>query len=89
MHSFTINSSTKYGIVKSVMKNTVTTSRIMELEEHMVCTREKRNESKILIGNSQRKKSTGRRKSMRENNVILDLEKNGGCSCYLEKAVSF
>lgn len=42
--------------------------------EHVVCTREKRNESKILIGRSQRKKLTGRRKCMGED-MILDFRR--------------
>jgi hypothetical protein len=78
LHSCTTNSPTKYEIVKSVM-DTVITSRVMGLEEHVVWTREKRNESKILVGKSQRKRSTERRRCILVDNMILDFRtKKGG-----------
>jgi hypothetical protein len=70
--------------------DTVITSRITGLEEHVVCTRKKRNESKILVRKSQRKRPTGRCRRIWEDYMILDFrKKERRCGCYLEKAVTF
>jgi hypothetical protein len=47
----------------------------MGLEEHVVCTEEKRNESKILVGKCQRKRSRGRSWCIWKDNMILDLKR--------------